>query len=176
MTDNLILAYALILLGLVLLVAELFIPTFGVLAAISVGALVFGLAITFANDTSIGFVTLVAVFIIAPALLAVMFNYAPKTRFGRRLFLTGPEEDETVANMPVNLELEQLRNRYGRAISDLRPAGVADFDGKRVDVITEGMMVAAGGWVRCIDVKAGKVVVRPTDKPDLRDLESADFT
>ena len=28
--------------------------------------------------------------------------------------LSGPQDDETVANMPVNLELEQLRGRYGR--------------------------------------------------------------
>jgi hypothetical protein len=57
----------------------------------------------------------------------------------------------------------------------LRPAGVADFDGKRIDVITEGMMVYAGGWVRCVDVRAGKVVVRPTDAPKLSDLEADDF-
>jgi hypothetical protein len=37
------------------------------------------------------------------------------------------------------------------------------------------MMVAAGAWVRCVDVKAGKVVVRQVDKPRLQDLESAQF-
>jgi hypothetical protein len=37
------------------------------------------------------------------------------------------------------------------------------------------MMVAAGSWVRCVDVRAGKVLVRPVDKPNLGDLESADF-
>jgi membrane-bound serine protease (ClpP class) len=74
--------------------------------------------------------------------------------------------------MPVNLELEQLRGRYGRALSDLRPSGVCDFDGWRVDTITEGMMVEAGQWVRCVDVRAGKVVVRPADKPTPDDLEN----
>jgi membrane-bound serine protease (ClpP class) len=77
--------------------------------------------------------------------------------------------------MPVNLELEQLRGRFGRALSDLRPSGVVDFEGRRVDSITEGMMVNTGQWVRCIDVKAGKVMVRPVDKPNLTDLENADF-
>jgi membrane-bound serine protease (ClpP class) len=97
----------------------------------------------------------------------------PRTPMGKRLIL--PDQDATVAMMPVNLELENLRGRYGRAISDLRPAGVVDFDGRRVDTMSEGMMVAAGSWVRCVDVKAGKVVVRPVDKPDLGALESADF-
>jgi membrane-bound serine protease (ClpP class) len=108
-----------------------------------------------------------------PALATVGMYYWPRTAMGRRLIL--PDQDATIAQMPVNLELEQLRGRYGRALSDLRPAGVASFDGRRIDVITEGMMVAAGDWVRCVDVKAGKVVVRPTDAPDLRDLEADDF-
>jgi membrane-bound serine protease (ClpP class) len=50
------------------------------------------------------------------------------------------------------------------------------FDGKRVDVMTEGMMVADGEWVRCVDVRAGKVIVRPTEAPKLSDLEADDFT
>jgi membrane-bound serine protease (ClpP class) len=77
--------------------------------------------------------------------------------------------------MPVLLELEQLRGRFGRAVSALRPGGIAEFDGKRVDTITEGLMVEPGHWVRCIDVRAGKVIVRPVDKPDLGDLETAFF-
>ena len=28
-----------------------------------------------------------------------------------------------MANMPVNLELEQLRGRYGKTLSPLRPSG-----------------------------------------------------
>ncbi len=73
--------------------------------------------------------------------------------------------------------MEKLRGRIGKTLAPLRPAGVADFDGRRVDVITEGMMVDGGQWVRCIDVRAGKVVVRPVEKPDdLGDLDEAIFT
>ena len=112
--------------------------------------------------------------VIVPVLATAMLYLWPRTRVGKRFIL--PDQDATLAQMPVNLELEQLRGRYGQALSDLRPAGVAAFDGKRIDVITEGMMVTAGGWVRCVDVKAGKVVVRQVDKPRLQDLESADFS
>src|SRR5262249_18971742 len=47
-----------------------------------------------------------------------------------------------------------------------RPARGLDHRGHDVD---------AGSWVRCIDVKAGKVVVRPVEKPELTTLENADF-
>ena len=177
MTDNLTLAYTLILLGVVLLIAELFIPTFGVLTALAIGAMVVGVAMTFANDTSTGLVTLIAVFLLVPAVMAAAFNYAPRTRFGKRLFLNGPQEDETVAHMPVNLELEQLRGRFGRTTSSLRPSGVADFDGRRVDVLSEGALVEPDQWVRCIDVKAGRVIVRQVDRPpDLGDLDTMTLT
>jgi membrane-bound serine protease (ClpP class) len=94
---------------------------------------------------------------------------------GKRFFLTGPDENATVAALPANQELEQLKGRIGRTLSALRPAGVVDFDGRRIDTVTEGMMVDPGQWVRCVDVRAGRVVVRPVDRPDLGRLESDDF-
>jgi membrane-bound ClpP family serine protease len=173
--DPLTVAYVLIGLGLVLLVAEIFIPSGGLLFVASAAAIVAGVAMAFwYGDSSTGFLTLIGVFIIVPVLAAAMLYIWPRTRMGKRFIL--PDQDATLAQMPVNLELEQLRGRFGQALSDLRPAGVAGFDGKRIDVMTEGMMVSAGAWVRCVDVKAGKVVVRQVDKPRLQDLESADFT
>jgi membrane-bound serine protease (ClpP class) len=178
MTPLLMLAYVLIGAGLALLVAEFFLPTHGVLLVLSLSALVLGVAMTFmySEDVTTGVITLIAVFIAFPAIGGVMLYYWPRTRVGKRFFLSGPEEDSTVASMPVHLELEQLRGRYGRSISALRPAGVVEFDGRRIDCITEGMMVEPGQWVRCIDVKTGKVIVRPAEKPDLGDLETAFFS
>ncbi len=171
--DNLTLAYVLIGLGLALLLAELFLPTGGVLFVLSVGALVVGVAMTFSYDQSTGVVTLIAVFVAIPVLGAVAFHYWPKTPLGKRFFLSGPDQDATVASMPVNLELEQLRGRYGKTISALRPAGVTEFDGKRVDTMSEGPLIEPGQWVRCIDVKAGRVIVRLIEKPpDLANFDS----
>src|SRR5207302_1267609 len=84
----------------------------------------------------VGVITLVCVFIALPLLGGLVFHYWPKTRVGRQFFLNGPDEDATIASMPVNTELESLRGRFGRAISALRPAGVVEFDGKRIDTIT----------------------------------------
>jgi membrane-bound serine protease (ClpP class) len=172
--DNLTLAYVLIGLGLVLLLAELFLPTGGVLFVLSLVALIVGVTMTFKYDQSTGIVTLIAVFVAIPILGAAAFHYWPKTPMGKRFVLTGPEEDATVATMPVNIELEQLRGRYGRTISSLRPSGITDFDGRRVDTMSEGPLIEPGQWVRCIDVKAGRVVVRQVDKPpDLADFDTS---
>jgi membrane-bound serine protease (ClpP class) len=176
MEPSVIWAYVLIVVGLLLLVAELFMPS-GTCLALSLAAIVIGVAMTFiySNDPTLGIVTLICVFAIVPLVGGALLHYWPKTRLGKRFFLKGPEEDATIASMPVNLDLEQLRGRFGRTVSPLRPAGVTDFDGRRVDTITEGMMVDEGQWVRCIDVRVGKVIVRQVEKPDLGDLETALF-
>jgi membrane-bound serine protease (ClpP class) len=171
----LILAFALIGGGVVLLLAELFIPS-GIFFVLAILGILAGVVMTFLYpDPYMGPLTLLGVFVAVPILVGVLFHYWPKTSIGKRFFLKSSEEDATLASMPVNIELEQLRGRFGRAISALRPAGVVDFDGRRIDTITEGMMVEAGQLVRCIDVKAGKVIVRPVDTPNLTDLENVDF-
>ena len=172
--EPLTIAYLLIVLGLALMVAELFIPSSGVLFLVSTLCILGGVVLTFVyGDTATGMVTLLTVFVVVPALAALMLYLWPRTPMGRRLIL--PDQDATVARMPVNLELEGLRGRYGKALSDLRPAGTVDFDGRRVDTISEGQMVPAGAWVRCVDVRFGTVVVRQVDAPDLTGLEAADF-
>src|SRR5438477_9878077 len=131
--DSLTVAYLLIGLGLALLLAELFLPTSGMLFLASALCILSGVVMTFYyGDPSTGMVTLLCVFIAVPALIGLGMYYWPRTSMGRRFILR--DSDATIAQMPVHLELEQLRGRYGRALSDLRPSGVVDFDGKRIDV------------------------------------------
>ena len=85
--------------------------------------------------------------------MRLLLSYWPSTSMGRQFLLTEQPEDATVAALPVNQELERLKGRIGRTLSALRPAGMIDFDGRRIDTITEGTMVDPGQMVRCIDVK-----------------------
>ena len=73
--------------------------------------------------------------------------------------LVHPDEDDTMATMPNYIEREQLRGRYGRTVSALRPSGVTEFDGRRVDTITLGEMIYAGQWGRVSSVRWRRVRV-----------------
>lgn len=173
MTSSLGLAYTLIAIGVLLLIAEVFVGSGGILFGLSLAALVIGVAMTFfaSNDPTIGLATLIGVFLGAPLLGTILVRIWPRTPWGRRMLLQAPQDDATVAQMPVNLELEHYRGQFGRAISALRPSGVADFEGNRVDVLTEGGPVEAGELVRCLEVRAGRVIVRRVDPIDLKSLE-----
>jgi len=53
-----------------------------------------------------------------------------------------------------------LVGRTGRALTTLRPAGTADIDGQRVDVVSEGGFIASGSAVEVVRARGAVVVVR----------------
>jgi membrane-bound ClpP family serine protease len=173
--DDMTLGYGLIALGLVLLLVD-FLLMSGVLMALSLAAMLGGLAFLFRSNATYGVGTLVILLVAVPVLISFIARVWQRTPLGKRFVLQAPAEDDTLATMPGNMELEQLRGRFGRTVSALRPCGITEFDGRRVDTLTEGGMIEPGQWVRCIDVQAGRVVVRPVDgPPDLGNLDTAEF-
>ncbi|GIW78245.1 MAG: hypothetical protein KatS3mg105_0052 [Gemmatales bacterium] len=174
--EPLYLAYVLIAAGLLLLAAEFFIPSGGILFVLAICGLVGGVVMVFMySSPATGWLTLIVLIVFVPVFTGVLFNLWKRSPIGKRIILSSPDEDTTFSSLPVIQELEQLRGHFGKAISSLRPSGVVEFDGRRVDCISEGMMIEAGEWVRCIDVRAGRVVVRKVDKPDVSKLETEDF-
>jgi membrane-bound serine protease (ClpP class) len=162
--------FVLIGVGVLFLVGEFFLPS-GFLLILALAVVIVGVALTFAAGATTGLLTLFGTAVALPAVSGLMLRLWPKPLARRN---RAPELD-TVAAMPVVQELEKLRGRFGRTLSALRPAGVVDFDGRRIDALTEGMLIEPGRLVRCLDVRAGKVVVRLAEKPDVGGLENASF-
>lgn len=170
-TSFLTLGVFLIVLGFVLLLGELFV-TSGVLLVLSVASILVGIVFLFRYDTLVGIGGLIAVLVAIPLFGMLIVRMLPNTPLGQ---MGRPFPEEDGSDLPHRQELQLLRGRTGRTLTAMRPAGMVSFDGKRVDCVTEGMMIEAGAWVRCIDVQGGTVVVRPTDKPDTFTLETAQF-
>jgi membrane-bound serine protease (ClpP class) len=171
-TTFLTLGAFLIVVGFLLLVGELFL-TSGLLFVLALASLAVGVVFLFRYDTMAGVVGLVAVVVGIPAggyLIIRLLPNAPLAQLARQ-----PSE-EPAGDLPHHQELQALRGRVGKTLTPLRPAGMVSFDGRRIDCVTEGMMVEAGKWVRCVDVHGGTVTVREVDKPDNFDLETAVFT
>ena len=71
-----------------------------------------------------------------------------------RLFVSSKNVSEPHAVKPGLLHLR------GVTISQLRPSGAAYINGKRVDVITEGMLIDRGASVEVVSVEGLRIVVR----------------
>ena len=64
-----------------------------------------------------------------------------------------PEEKE---------EREALLGREGETLTVLNPAGIAEFDGVRLNVVSEASYMAKGTRVKVIQVEGNRIVVRET--------------
>lgn len=166
--EYLTIALILIVIGIVLLAAEILLPTGGFLV---VGALLFfalGVGtILYYGDTLEATVALAGLAIGLPAAGFVAVSAWRRMSIGNAL--EGENADATALSTGAGQEV--LKGRVGKTVSPMRPSGTVEFDGRRIDAMTEGMMLDAGVWVRCVEVKAGKVIVREMDAPkDITDI------
>ena len=170
MDEYQIIALVLMALGAALLVAEILAPTGGVLV---VGALVFfALAVGVIMYYGTTVEAVVAVGGLAVGLPASGFIAVAAWR--RMALDTALDDVPTDTQAAATAETDAMKGRSGKTVSPMRPSGTVEFDGKRVDAMTEGTMLDAGVWVKCVEVRRGQVIVRRMDAPpDVADIEDA---
>lgn len=158
--------------GLLLLVVEVFVPSGGVIGFLSLGLL--GVAIWQAFDisTGTGAVFLAVLTLLLPATLALAIRIWPKTPLGKWLFLKPPTPEDLVPS-DLGPRLEHLIGQFGRTLTPLRPSGLVDFDGRRLDGLSEEGLIPKDTLVRAIQIRSGQLVVRPASVPGLDDLGSS---
>jgi membrane-bound serine protease (ClpP class) len=158
---------AMFVVGVALLMLEIFvIPGFGVAGILGIVMMVASLflalggsfdALSF-DSLAAPLYTLAASFIGLSIITALMVRYLPSSSAFSRFVLQSPS---SVPGTPHVLpEVQALIGAEGQALTTLRPAGVAMLGSERCDVITEGEYIAAGERVRVVRVEGRKVVVR----------------
>ena len=155
MPEGLIEVIGLLSLGYILLLIELFVPG-GILGILGGLAMAYGCYMAFDLGTywglgSIGLSLLVTV------VLVVGFV---RSRTAHRLILSKEEGKTWKA---ADLRLPALAGKEGTTLSALRPAGLAEIDGERVDVVSDSEFLDAGVAVRVIEVAGTRVVVEAVE-------------
>jgi membrane-bound serine protease (ClpP class) len=152
--------------GLVLLALEIFvIPGFGVAGAMGIAALLGGLSLSLIGAGATWEFILRAVgrvvFSLLIALIAslAMLRFLPRLPLGRRLILeTGLPAGEGYASAPESDR--SWLGKSGTALSPLRPAGIAEIEGERVDVVSDGELIESGAPIVVTRVDGNRIVVR----------------
>jgi len=152
--------------GIVLLLIEAFIiPGFGIAGILGILALLGGLMLSTVGDGAtmssvIGAASRLGVsLVIAIIASLVILRYLPRTRVGRHLVLdTGLDAGSGFTSEPSSDH--ELVGKTGVTMSPLRPAGLADIEGKRIDVVSDGEFIEAGQPIRVDHVDGNRVVVR----------------
>lgn len=160
--------------GLLLVIAEAFIPSGGVIGVLAAGLLGLSLWLAFQQSMWLGLKFLAALAVLVPIVAVVGIQIWPYTPIGRKMILAPPEGEDiepAVAGVGGGTRLEHLVGQYGRALTTLRPSGVVEVEGRRLDALSEEGLIDAGAPVRAIEVRGNQLVVRSvaTD-PLLMDL------
>ncbi len=147
------------LVGMLILLAEIFIPSHGILSIAGIGFLVVAIVKTFQyGGQNAGVIAILACMVILPALAFVAIKYWHQTPIGKLISPPNPQLTVDDIGVPVE-ELQQLIGKTGRSVSALRPVGICDFNGKRVSCIVESGMVEAGVSVQGIGMSGADLTV-----------------
>jgi len=143
----------------VLIMAEVFIPSGGLLGIAAFISLIGGLLLFFRHSPVAGLVGIVVAVSMVPALLVLAYKLLPRTRFGRRVLLAPPvrQRGDAIADTP---ELGRLLGRTGRVLTTMRPVGMCEIDGRRVECVAESGYVPRDKKVEVIHIEGTQVTVR----------------
>jgi membrane-bound serine protease (ClpP class) len=157
----------LFILGLILLALEIFvIPGFGIAGVAGILLIFVSLFLSLTpsgpffdfNAISIAIIQLTGAIVAALVLVLILAKVLPKSTIFNKLILKDEEKaDQGYVSYPSEKELV---GNEGVALSTLRPAGTAEFNGKRYDVVADWEYIEQGSKIVVLRVEGVKVVVK----------------
>ena len=145
--------------GLVMLVIELFTPGIGVAGATGLVALiaVVVMQLGWGNPRVALYIIAISLLIIILALIWIIRSLQ-RGRLSKSFLVLNEQVDGT--SVPdVASAKSDLVGKSGVALTPLRPAGIAEIEGKRVDVMTAGEFLAKGCHVTVVKAEGMHILV-----------------
>ena len=157
--ESLIWPAMLLFVGLGLLIAEVFLPAGGLIGLLAAACLVSSVVLAYSASTTIGLRWVVVEGLMIPSTWMATMYGLPRTKLGRRIYLQPPTGAELEEGETRPLLVDRIGSS-GRALTPLRPSGMIDFDGRRVEAMAESGLIRAGAAVTVVAIRSGRVVVR----------------
>jgi membrane-bound ClpP family serine protease len=142
-------------LGIVLVIIEMFTPGFTVPGATGLVLILVGIILT--ADTFLeALILLLVILALLSIALFIVIRSASKGALNRTIIKKDNERDYVSVD-----DMNFFVGKEGVALTVLRPAGTCDFNGVRLDVVTEGFFVEKGTKVKVIRVEGRRILVEP---------------
>ena len=140
-------------------------PSGGIISVFALACVVVGIVLFFQHSGTAGWIGVGIALVMIPAVLIIAYKIFPKTRFGKSVTLTPPEREQGDA-IPDTAELKELLGAEGKVLTPLRPVGMCDFSGQRVECVAEGGYVDKDQKVKVINVESTQLTVREIEAED----------
>lgn len=152
----------LLLVGLLVMVLEVFIPSGGILGFVSVVAILAAIVMAFVEQgPAVGMLVLAAAVVAVPGVLIMAFRWFPRTPLGRRVLPPPPDASEVLPDSPLRKRARGMVGRTGRVVREMLPWGSVEIDGTTLEAVSESGPIALGTIVEAVGVQGMGVVVRP---------------
>lgn len=146
--------------GFILVAVEMHLPGFGAAGISGTILLVSGIVLT-AKSFLDALVLILIILTVLGVLLTIVLQSATKGKLSKSLILSD-SLDKTSGYIGTE-DMEYFLGKEGFSVTKLRPAGIADFDGVRLDVVTDGEFVDKDTQVIVIKVQGRRIVVKSMD-------------
>jgi membrane-bound serine protease (ClpP class) len=145
--------------GAILIAVDFYLPGF-VLGSIGVLLMVVATVICGLHHSLTTTLALICAEVVLGGLAGwLSINYFPQTKLGQRMIL---HETLRAAHTSPSANT-QLVGREGVAQTVLRPTGIGQIDGKRLDVVAESAMIERGSPIKVVAVEGSRIVVRKVE-------------
>jgi membrane-bound ClpP family serine protease len=152
-------AILLLIVGMALVVMDVFLPSGGMFAVLAVCAIVAAVVLGFFEGSTMGFSVLTAAILGLPVVVVIALRLLPETPMGRRFLLKVPTSDEVLPENDPRQALQALVGRLGTAKCKMLPSGIVCIGDRNYDAVGEGSPIDAGQRVRVVEVRGHRLIV-----------------
>jgi len=147
--------------GIIFIIIEMYQPGFGVPGVIGILLVAAGI-ILYARTVLQALIMIAVVLAILGAALALVLQSASKGRLAKHIVLESTVDDDV--KFSAMDDLSYLIGSEGRTVTVLRPSGIADFNGVRLDVVCGGEYIPKGTIVYVDKIEGNKIVVKQSPR------------
>ena len=134
--------------GILCMVAEIFIPSFGVAGGVGFLAMTVGI-IMMAQNFAQGLLYFAIMLVISVLFLILGYHFIGSSKIALKNNL----------NEDILPDYQRLIGKRGRYVTPLRPSGTIELEGERYDVLTKGEFIATNETVEVAAVENNRIFV-----------------
>ncbi|NLV77268.1 MAG: nodulation protein NfeD [Tissierellia bacterium] len=143
--------------GLILLVIEAIIPGFGLPGISGIILIIAGTILAMGTVTS-ALVSVSIAIIITAIITTLLIKFGHKSPHLEKIVLkTHQKDEEGYLSTPSK---DEYLGKEGITVSELRPTGIIEIDGKRLDALSDGSFIPKNTPIKVVRVEGSKIFVR----------------
>ncbi len=145
----------LVLLGILFIASEAFVPSAGILGIFAVASLVGAIVMAYYyGGLVVGTLFMAVTGVIVTVVIMKMIRWWPHSTIGKLMLVEPPKEEDLLVDRS---EMQSMVGRVGKALGLMMPGGLVEIDGKRFDALAEGA-IEEGSWVEVTRITSGRIL------------------